>query len=147
MRDATDALDDIEERRIPKLGRKLDKVDCTIQLAKLNSVDNDDDDHSTTSSITNNTTTTNSSNSTSATAATAKTNNTKKHYILSQTPKINKDLSGLSYNLDKLAAEVDAIQSHGDSSLRGRKKALSTHIVTMMDRVDGFISECGVILS
>mmetsp|Transcript_28378 Transcript_28378/g.33613 ORF Transcript_28378/g.33613 Transcript_28378/m.33613 type:complete len:220 (-) Transcript_28378:276-935(-) len=162
IRNAIDALDDLSERKIPKQGRKLDKIDCTIQLAKLNSVDDDDDDdddteHAVDNESVNTSTTTNS-------ASTSTTNNTmqttlssgsstttsssrRRHYILSQTPQVSKELSSLSYNLDKLAAEVDAIQSHGDAEVKRRKKALSTLLVQMMERVDGFILECGVVVA
>jgi len=163
IREAIDSLDELANRAIPKQGRKLDKIDCTIQLAKLNSVDDDGDDDNTGSyadndneSVTTNTTT--ASASTTATANTAKTSSTstssntttssasarRRHYIVSQTPQISKELITLSLNLDKLAAKVDAIQSHGDGDVRRRKKELSTLLVEMMDRVDAFISECGV---
>jgi len=160
IRKAIDALDDLSERKIPKQGRKLDKIDCTIQLAKLNSVDDDDDNNGddddtnntdnamdnesvNTTNTTNSTITTNTTNTMSSGSSTTTTSSRRRHYILSQTPQIKSELSGLSYNLDKLAAEVDAIQSHGDGEVKRRKKTLSTMLVQMMERVDGFISECG----
>jgi len=68
----------------------------------------------------------------------------KKHYILSQAPSLSTDLSVLSYSLDKLAADVDTVQSHGDDDVRKRKKDLSKKIVQMMNVVDGFMKDCGV---
>jgi len=150
IRNALDTLDTIAENRIPKLGRKLDVIDCTVQLAKLNSVDNDDVDTDSTPNATTTTVTSESDVITTETAAITNTTTTesppkpKKHYILSQIPKISKDLSTLSYNLDKVAAEVDAIKSHGDTKVKLKKKAISTLLVTMMEQVDGFMSECGV---
>ena len=160
IRDAINSLDDLANRAIPKQARKLDKVDCIIQLAKLNSVDDENYDSDAyydiddESAITNNTiasastsATANSSNISTSSSSNTTTSSRRRHYIIAQTPQLTKDLSGLSYNLDKLAAEVDAVQSHGDSEVKRRKKELSTLLVKMMERVDGFMVECGVTVS
>ena len=67
-----------------------------------------------------------------------------RHYILSQVPSLSKDLGMLSYKLDQLAAEVDAVQSHGDEDVKRQKKELSQKLVEMMSSCDGFMVECGV---
>lgn len=161
IREAFETLNDLEERGIPNQGRKLDKIDCTIQLAKLNSVDNDDEEEEEDYTVTNNATadansnaTTNSTSTTrpssassaSSTTTTSSSSSRRRHYIVSQTPQITRELSSLSYNLDKLAAKVDEVSSYGDMDVKRRKKELSTTLVKMMERVDGFIAECGVVV-
>jgi len=68
----------------------------------------------------------------------------KRHYILSQVPSLMTDLSRLSYVLDKFAAELDQVSSHGDAEVKRRKKELSKKVVDMMEVCDGFIQECGL---
>ena len=107
----------------------MNRIETTIQTAKLNSVDDEIVDiHIPTSS----------------TSSSGEGQTSQKHYILSQVPSLTTDLSTLSYTLDKLAAEVDSVQSHGDEDVRRRKKELSTKLVDMMGVCDGFIKECGV---
>jgi hypothetical protein len=63
--------------------------------------------------------------------------------ILEQYPQIKRDLSMVSYRLDKVAAEVDSVQSHGNVEVKRRKKHLSNTIVYMMERADSLIALCG----
>ena len=63
--------------------------------------------------------------------------------ILEQYPQIKKDLSMVSYRLDKVAAEVDSVQSHGNAEVKRRKKHLSRTLVGMMERADTLIASCG----
>ena len=63
--------------------------------------------------------------------------------ILEQYPQIKKDLSMVSYRLDKVAAEVDSVQSHGNVEVKRRKKYLSNKLVCMMERADSLIALCG----
>ena len=63
--------------------------------------------------------------------------------ILEQCPQIKKNLSMVSYRLDKVAAEVDSVQSHGNAEVKRRKKHLSRTLVGMMERADALIASCG----
>ena len=63
--------------------------------------------------------------------------------ILEQYPQIKKDLSMVSYRLDKVAAEVDSVQSHGNVEVKRRKKCLSNKLVGMTERADSLIALCG----
>ena len=46
----------------------------------------------------------------------------------------------LSSDLDKLAAQVDGVVSEGSDVLKEKKKVLSNHLVTLMERVDNLIA-------
>jgi prefoldin subunit 5 len=63
--------------------------------------------------------------------------------MYSQIPSLSKDLATLSYNLDKLAAEIDSVQSHGCNTVKAKKKELSNVIVNMMNTLDALIQTCG----
>jgi len=175
-REAVDELERIEMKLLPKERRRLEKVEVAIQVAKLNSVDEegegDDDDahdinnHGTIEDTSIRNSLINQDNeptvkiinetkpndlktqSMEKQQETSTNNNTKhKHYILHQTPSLTKDLSTISYNLDKIASQVDAIQSYSDENVKSQKKKLSNELVKMMELVDGFVAECGIILS
>lgn len=125
VREATDTLEHIELKCIPKERKRLHKLEILISTAKLNSVDegeiqyedngkhNDED-----------------------------TNNAN-YYMYSQIPSLSKDLGTLSYNLDTLAADLDVVQSHGNDTVKTKKKELSNVIVQMMNAVDELIQTCG----
>ena len=173
IREAVDELERIEMKLLPKERRRLEKVEVAIQVAKLNSVDDDEDgnaddvnNHDNTEDTFNENSLTNQDNGTTVKninetkpndpkprsmekhQETNTNNNTKhKHYILHQTPSLTKDLSTISYNLDKIASQVDAIQSYSDENVKGQKKKLSNELVKMMELVDGFLAECGIVLS
>lgn len=55
-----------------------------------------------------------------------------------------KDLSVLSYTLDQLASEVDAIESYGHKDIKRRKKILTISVVKLMDRVDCYMKKFGM---
>lgn len=57
------------------------------------------------------------------------------------TPAIRTELGILSDAVDKLVANIDAIDSHGDDNVRGRKKELSQQLVQLMARVDLLIAQ------
>ena len=57
---------------------------------------------------------------------------------------LSKDLTMLSYTLDKIAAEIDSVQSYGDVDVKRRKKENSSTLVSMMEKVDRFLKECGI---
>jgi hypothetical protein len=124
VRESTDALEHIELKCIPKELKRLNKLEIVISTASLNSVDegemkkdemgmNQEEDR----------------------------NNA--YYMYAQIPSLSKDLGTLSYNLDKLAANVDAVQSYGNETVRRKKKDLSNRIVKMMNSVDFLIETCG----
>lgn len=125
MREVTDTLEHIELKCIPKECKRLHKLEIIISTAKLNSVDegeirpNDMDDKKD-----------------------EDTNN--EYYMYSQIPSLSKDLATLSYNLDKLAADIDSVQSHGNNTVKTKKKELSNVIVNMMNTVDALIQTCGL---
>ena len=68
----------------------------------------------------------------------------KRHYMLIQIPSLEKDLGMLSYTLDQIAAEIDELNSHGDTDLRQQKKVMSKRVVEMMNLCDSYLKECGV---
>lgn len=145
--------------------KKLNRVSVTIETAKLNSVDeiieereNYEKDLEDSSSSSPNDSNgvgggtlhptsedeTGASTSTSVSKGEQPSTHMIRHYILSQVPSLSKDLGMLSYKLDQLAAEVDAVQSHGDEDVKRQKKELSQKLVEMMASCDGFMVECGV---
>lgn len=134
------------EGKIKKEKKKISTLSVTIETAKLNSVDEivnqdkDDEDEKQEEEqeeeekdyeIIGDTTRN-------------ETHVPKRHYILSQVPSLMTDLSRLSYVLDKFAAELDQVSSHGDAEVKRRKKELSKKVVDMMEVCDGFIQECGL---
>lgn len=142
--------------------KKLNRVSVTIETAKLNSVDEiieegEKDLEGSSSSSPNDSNgvgggtlhptsedETGASTSTSESKGEQPSTHMIRHYILSQVPSLSKDLGMLSYKLDQLAAEVDAVQSHGDEDVKRQKKELSQKLVEMMGSCDGFMVECGV---
>ena len=61
-------------------------------------------------------------------------------WIIAHAPRdLEKDLAKVSYNLDTLAANVDAVPSHGDADLKQRKKDCSQELVLMMERADALL--------
>lgn len=159
-----DTLASIQSKMIQQK-KKLNRVSVTIETAKLNSVDEiieerenyekDLEDSSSSSPNDSNgvgggTLHPTSEDETGASTSTSESKGEQpsthmiRHYILSQVPSLSKDLGMLSYKLDQLAAEVDAVQSHGDEDVKRQKKELSQKLVEMMGSCDGFMVECGV---
>mmetsp|Transcript_1540 Transcript_1540/g.2208 ORF Transcript_1540/g.2208 Transcript_1540/m.2208 type:complete len:202 (+) Transcript_1540:46-651(+) len=143
IREAVDALDDLEYIKLVKQKKKLDKVEIMVEVARLNSVDDGEEEGC------------DSGDGNSATMITDEKHemqnqpqgqSSKSKSPLSQTPTpaLSKDLSMLSYTLDKLAAEIDSVQSCGDADVKRRKKEISKAIVKMMEKVDGYLKECGL---
>lgn len=124
IRESTDTLEHIEFKCIPKELKRLNKLEIVISTATLNSVDEGE-----------------MKNDEMGMNHEKDTNNA--YYMYSQIPSLSKDLGTLSYNLDKLAADVDAVQSHGNDSVKAKKKELSNRIVKMMNTVDDLIETCG----
>jgi hypothetical protein len=156
-----DTLASIQSKMIQQK-KKLNRVSVTIETAKLNSVDEiieegEKDLEGSSSSSPNDSNgvgggtlhptsedETGASTSTSESKGEQPSTHMIRHYILSQVPSLSKDLGMLSYKLDQLAAEVDAVQSHGDEDVKRQKKELSQKLVEMMGSCDGFMVECGV---
>lgn len=111
VREAIDALDDLEKRQLSKRKRELKHLRVKIERAKLDSVDgglenesndkflSDKDGHSG-SSV---------------------------NVIMLQFPMLKKDLSLLSHNLDNLVFAIDSVRSHGDSDVKEKKKKTELH--------------------
>lgn len=118
--------------KLKKEKRNLNRIMVVIETAKLNSVDHDDKERSQHMQVGGE-----EENDVSGPSI-------KKHYILCQVPSLSKDLGSLSYNLDKLAAQVDGVASHGDAQVKTMKKELSSKIVEMMAICDDCINECGI---
>jgi len=53
---------------------------------------------------------------------------------------LERTLAALSYNLDKYAAQIDAVPSKGHQDIKPRKKSLSVRIVRLMQRTDIYVS-------
>lgn len=133
--------------KIKKEKRNLNRIKVVIETAKLNSVDEDDEENLEVESQEGQ-----GGNDSSPSVSKSKLvgdnnhlgSSIKKHYILCQVPSLSKDLGSLSYNLDRLAAQVDGVASHGDTKVKTMKKELSSKIVEMMTVCDEFIKECGI---
>mmetsp|Transcript_8941 Transcript_8941/g.13521 ORF Transcript_8941/g.13521 Transcript_8941/m.13521 type:complete len:203 (-) Transcript_8941:136-744(-) len=138
------------EGKIKKEKKKINTLSVTIETAKLNSVDeivrvsqdkqageDADEEEEKDYEIIGDTTTCTTRNDDESHVP-------KRHYILSQVPSLMKDLGRLSYVLDKFAADLDQVSSHGDAEVKRRKKELSKKVVDMMEVCDGFIQECGL---
>jgi len=62
-------------------------------------------------------------------------------WIIAHAPRdLERDLAKISHDLDTLAANVDAVPSHGDAEIKRRKKAYSEQVVKMMARADFMLS-------
>ena len=131
IRDAFDELDKVEYKQLRKEQKRLEKIEVAIELAKLNSVDAGYEKSC-------------NEGSGNATSSNDNTDEAGTNYILAQSPNLTKDLAGLSYNLDVLAATVDSVTSHNDLELKARKKRLSNKLVQMMEQVDVFLKDCGI---
>lgn len=56
-------------------------------------------------------------------------------------PDLRKELSAISHNFDNLAADLDGIRTAGNTAgLKRRKKALSSRVVALMERVDVLVN-------
>lgn len=119
IRDALDALDDIEEDEIPKMVRKIDKVQVTVQTAFLNSVD---------------------------TGTQSPSIIEKKEMLNALPPKsfsnLKKQIGMVSHELDRIAADIDSVRSDGNSEIKSKKKRLSSLAVSLMKRVDEYMDLC-----
>ena len=142
IRMSVELLDEISEKYIGKETRRLQKIEVSIQAAKMNSVDHEyetlvmDPSHMGPSS-----------SSSAAESTGMNQDEYPKYYILAQTPTLKKELSLLSQNLDKIAAKVDEIPSYNDIHVKSQKKKISKCIVDMMETADRYIHECGVSLT
>jgi hypothetical protein len=74
--------------------------------------------------------------------------NEEQQLYLKQTNNINNywknDISVISYTLDTLASELDAIDCYGDLKLKNRKKKLSTLVVDLMEKCDALLAKFGI---
>lgn len=125
VRESMDTLDELEGASIPKEENVLEQIEVTVETARLNSVDGP------------------ASPAKNAGSAEEVGDSTvdagKNDEILSQYPHLRKDISTLSYRLDKLAATADSVQSHGNVEVKQRKKQLSSILVKMMERTDALM--------
>ena len=132
IRDAVDTLDDVEDQLNSSIQKKLKKVDVMMEVARLNSVDGGSNNIDNKSEK--------DDNDTQKEMDSEK----KGRMMISDPPApLIKDLGILSHKLDKLASEVDSVQSCNDAELKTRKKELSSRTVRLMDKVDEYIEECG----
>lgn len=132
IRDAVDTLDDVEDQLDSSIQKKLKKVIVMMEVARLNSVDGG---------------CSNNDNKKENDDSQKEMNSDKKSRIIISDPPapLIKDLGILSHKLDKLASEVDSVQSCNDVELKKRKKDLSRRIVRLMDQIDEYIEECGTV--
>lgn len=119
IREALDELDDTEQTQIPKLIRKIDKIQIIIETAKLNTVDHDSQPITFTQT---------------------------KDIIQNLPPvslsKIKKDVGMVSHDLDCIAADIDSVRSLGNDEVKQQKKRLSSSVVTLMKRIDEYMDLC-----
>lgn len=118
-RESVDTLDGVESK-IKKQTKKLEKIEIMVEVERLNSVDDGYDN----------------SEETKVPQS--------KNGTLSISSSLAKDVSILSSTLDRIAGEIDSVQSHGDLDIKKRKKEFSKLLVSMMDKVDRILKECGV---
>ena len=67
--------------------------------------------------------------------------------IFKQNPELRKDIGFFSTKLDRLAARIDSVLSHGDDEVKIRKKLLSNKAVLMMDGLDSLLASFYVTLT
>lgn len=127
IREAVDILDDIS-KKLKKNKKKLENAEIMVEVEKLNSVD-----------VVNGSQNNDDGNTCSSTGG-----GDKKIITICPSTSLSKQLSMLSYTLDKLAADIDSINSYNDTHVKSRKKEYSATVVKMMERVDGFLKECGI---
>lgn len=121
IRQALDALSELERSNIPAVVRKVDRIDVTIQTALLNSVDGGESDDSRNQD---------------------KKSNALPWLFPEDLARLKKEVSLASHLLDKTAADVDAVPSYGHEEVKQERKRLSTLIVASMERVDHFMTLC-----
>jgi hypothetical protein len=145
IREAVDILDDIG-KKLKKNQKKLENVEIMVEVEKLNSVDvvngshcsggsNVGDDGNNNDGI---------NNTGSKTAGTSTSSSDTRIITICPSASLSKQLSMLSYTLDKLAADTDSVKSYNDTHVKSRKREYSAAIVKMMEKVDGFLKECGI---
>ncbi len=128
IREAVDILDDIS-KKLKKNQKKLNNAEIMVEVEKLNSVDAVNDSQN--CNVENNDYSKGGGNKKIIT-------------ILCPSAQLSKQLSTLSYALDKLAADIDSVKSYNDKNVKCRKKEYSATVVKMMEKVDGFLKECGI---
>jgi len=133
VREAVDMLDSLGSK-IKKNKKKLEKIEVMVEVEKLNSVD---DGQSSNNNYKNNNDNDGDSNSNNIVEDSITTS-------LTPSPLLSKELSMLSYTLDKLAADIDSVKSCNDIEVKRRKKEFSKMLVSMMEVVDSFFKECGI---
>lgn len=120
IREAMDELDDAEETEIPRVITKIDEIELALRRIFSSS---------------------NGNNSNYCTTTDTKSNIQYKKEILNGLPPLalstfKRDLSVVSHDVDRIAADIDSVRSHGDEDVALRKKKLSNLIVSSMKRVD-----------
>ena len=133
VREAVDMLDSLGSK-IKKNKKKLEKIEVMVEVEKLNSVD---DGQSSNNNYKNNNDNDGDSNSNNIMEDSITTS-------LNPSPLLSKELSMLSYTLDKLAADIDSVKSCNDIEVKRRKKEFSKMLVSMMEVLDSFLKECGI---
>jgi hypothetical protein len=115
---------DHAEKRIVESEKELEKIEISIERARLESVD----DGSTATA------------GTSPAAGAAKDDESRKQSLFQQDPILRTKIGLYSNNLDKIASSIDSVKSHSDEEVKRRKKTLSNNIVELMNELDRMIS-------
>ncbi len=115
-------LDELEYSKLPKQETLLEQLEIEIEVASLNSIDDDD--------LT-------QQPSTFLRQSPTSTGSTTRVHV---TGKIKKDVAMLSSALDNLIASVDSIPSLQSNEVKQRKKQLSNVAVQLLERIDIVIS-------
>lgn len=119
-------LDELEYSKLPKQETLLEQLEIEIEVASLNSIDDDD--------LTQQPYTFLRQSPDSSTSTGGST--TRVHV----TGKIKKDVAMLSSALDNLIASIDSIPSLQSNEIKQRKKQLSNVAVQLLERIDIVIS-------
>ncbi len=118
-------LDELEYSKLPKQESLLEQLEIEIDVASLNSIDDDHAAQQTPAFLRQ------SPDSSTSTGST-----TRVHV----TGKIKKDVAMLSSALDNLIASIDSIPSLQSNEVKQRKKHLSNVAVQLLERIDIVIS-------
>jgi hypothetical protein len=123
-----DELDELEYSKLPQQERLLEQLELEIEVASLNSIDDD-------------VTTFPALRQTNTHTTSAKIWNNSSFDGVHVTGKTKQKIAMLSSTLDDLVASIDSIPSLQTHKLKQRKKVLSNIAVELLERVDILISK------
>ncbi len=130
VRLAMEKLDELEYSKLPKREHLLEQLELEIELASLNSVDDDVTTHQSPLR-----------HQTNPNTTSAGTLNNSHGGGVHVSGKTKQNIAILSSKLDDLVAAIDSIATLQSHELKQRKKVLSSEAVKLLERIDILISK------